>query len=212
MTRLPVLSDAHIAGTLKRYAFVADPAICRHIRAYISLLLAWNEKISLTTVRDPDEILRLHFGESLFAASTVPIQNGRLADVGSGAGFPGLPLAMTSSGLHVLLVESNLKKAAFLAEAIRVAEISNADVLRARMEEAGPEISGLNFVTARALGDYEQLLAWSRRRLALPGKVVLWMTLPDAARMSRLPAWLWQRPTPIPDSKAKCLLVGSPEQ
>ena len=93
--------------------------LCERIRTYISLLLRWNQSISLTTVTNSDEILRFHFGESLFAASAFSLENGRLADVGSGAGFPGLPLAMLLPDLNVTLIESNAKKFTFLSEVVR---------------------------------------------------------------------------------------------
>src|SRR6267143_2387748 len=89
------------------------------IQQYIKILLSWNEKINLTAIRDPLEILNRHFCESMYPASTVPVEDGRIADVGSGAGFPGLPLKIIRPDLDVILVESNIKKATFLAEVIR---------------------------------------------------------------------------------------------
>jgi len=73
----------------------------------------------LTAIRDPLEILYRHFCESMYAAGAVPLETGRLADVGSGGGFPGLPLKILRPDLQVFLVESNVKKATFLAEVIR---------------------------------------------------------------------------------------------
>ena len=110
------------------------------ILSYLRLLLAWNEKINLTAIRDPVEILYRHFCESMFAAARVPIEAGRLADVGSGAGFPGLPLKILQPKLHVFLIESNVKKAAFLAEVVRELNLSEARVLVARYEELGEEV------------------------------------------------------------------------
>src|SRR5437899_9727879 len=89
------------------------------IQQYTKILWAWNEKISLTAIRDPLEMLYRHFCESMYAAISVPVEKGRLADVGSGAGFPGLPLKIVLPSLRGFLVESNLKKATFLAEVIR---------------------------------------------------------------------------------------------
>src|ERR1700722_6272713 len=108
------LSDLRIAKILGAYGVATSPALADSIRNYISMLLRWNSKISLTTVVDPVDILKFHFGESLFANSGVPISFGRLADVGSGAGFPGLPLGIFLPDLEVVLIESNLKKATFL--------------------------------------------------------------------------------------------------
>jgi len=79
-------------------------------------LLRWNEKLNLTAIRDPLEILYRHFCESMFAAGAIPVDKGRLADIGSGPGFPGIPLKIARPELELCLVESNIKKGTFLAE------------------------------------------------------------------------------------------------
>jgi 16S rRNA (guanine527-N7)-methyltransferase len=202
-----VLSDTQISSGLALYGVTPDSRLCDRIRDYISLLLAWNRKISLTTVIDPIEILRFHFGESFFAVIQVPMGNGRLADVGSGAGFPGIPVAMLAPGIQVTLIEANLKKAAFLSEVIRRLDLSNAIVLRARMDDAAR--NGLDFITARALGHHEQLTAWSSRSLSASGRLILWVGEDDAAVIMRESAWVWQDPVRIPGSRRRVLLIGS---
>ena len=113
------LSDETIRRGLG--AFEVQPTdeqiLCIH--KYMRLLLQWNEKLNLTAIRDPLEILHRHFCESMFAAIAVPTNSGRLADIGSGAGFPGLPLKILRPELELFLVESNIKKGTFLAEVIR---------------------------------------------------------------------------------------------
>src|SRR5437773_9818878 len=89
------------------------------IQQYIKILLTWNDKINLTAIRDPLEILHRHFCESMFAGISVPIERGRLADAGSGGGFPGLPLKIMRPGLQVLLIESNLQQPTSPAQAVR---------------------------------------------------------------------------------------------
>src|SRR5262249_52581812 len=84
------------------------------IQSYVELLIAWNRSVSLTAIEDRAEIVSRHFGESIFAASVIPIRNGRLADVGTGAGFPGVPLKIAHEELMVSLFEPNQKKCAFL--------------------------------------------------------------------------------------------------
>src|SRR5271154_1515379 len=113
------LTDQTISQTLQLYGFAPSPEICESIRTYIGLLLRWNQKIALTTITDPLDVLRLHFGESLFGIATVPIRPGRLADVGTGAGFPAIPIGMAVPDLSCTLIESNQKKATFLAEVVR---------------------------------------------------------------------------------------------
>jgi len=206
------LSNSEISNALVRYGVSADDHLCDRIRSYMSLLMRWNERISLTTVIEPAEILRFHFGESFFAALAVPIHFGRLADVGSGAGFPGIPLAMLSPELFVELIESNLKKSTFLSEVIRSLALSNVTVTRSRMEDVRIDPARFDFVTARAVGAFENLLSWSTGSLAESGKLVLWVGGEDAARISGSLQWSWREPIQIPASQNRFLLVGSPER
>src|SRR6266853_6777628 len=112
-------SAAVIRRALAEFKLPAYDDQVLHIQQYIKILLIWNEKISLTAIRDPLEMLYRHFCESMYAAVAVPLQAGRLADAGSGGGFPGLALKIIRPELQVFLVESNIKKVTFLAEVIR---------------------------------------------------------------------------------------------
>jgi 16S rRNA (guanine527-N7)-methyltransferase len=201
-------SDYRITELLGAYGVATLPALNGPIRTYISMLVRWNSRISLTTVVDPVEILKFHFGESLFSISKVPIAFGRLADVGSGAGFPGLPLGIFLPDLEVVLIESNVKKAAFLSEVIRELKVANVTVRRERFENI-VENSFFDFVAARALGRYDELLKWSSYALTSNGKVALWLGDRDAQAISALGGWKWTTPIPIPQSERRVLLVGS---
>jgi 16S rRNA (guanine527-N7)-methyltransferase len=128
----------------------------------MAVLLAWNEKVNLTAIRDPLEVLYRHFCECMYAAVAVPLQAGRLADVGSGAGFPGLALKIVRPELQVFLIESNVKKATFLAEVVRELQLADTRVLVSRYEELGEEITPLDFVCSRALGEFDKFLSWAR--------------------------------------------------
>src|SRR5260370_8789673 len=114
----PGLSDGAIAKALTPFNVGPSATLADSIRKYADLLLLWNHKVNLTSITNPREILARHFGESLFAASAVPISAGRLADVGSGAGFPGLALKLFVPDLEVFLVESVMKTATFLLQRI----------------------------------------------------------------------------------------------
>src|SRR5271170_2215417 len=149
---MSMITDSFAEATLRQYGAAVAPEFAEKVRAYISLLLKWNKTISLTTVTDPIEILKFHFGESIFAASVVNFSQSRLADVGSGAGFPGLPLAMVVPDLTVTLIESNAKKCAFLSEAVRGLQLPNVTVFRGRMESLPRGSDPLDFIAARALG------------------------------------------------------------
>ena len=205
------ISDDNIKSVLQEYGVVADQALCWNIRTYTSLLLRWNRRVALTAVTDPMKILRFHFGESLFAASAVPIEDGRLADIGSGAGFPGLPLRMMRSDLKVVLIEPNSKKATFLSEIIRQLDLDHVSVFRGRMEDIRAEEPVFDLVTARAVGRHRDLLVWSRAHLR-DGKLVLWLGEEDASIISRLSGWTWTSPLRIPGSIGRYILVGSPRR
>src|SRR6202171_5381293 len=119
------------------------------------------KKTILPAIREPLEILYRHFCESMYAAVAVPLERGRLADVGSGGGFPGLPLKIIRPELEVFLVESNVKKATFLAETIRELELERARVIVSRYQELFEEVTTLDAVCSRALGEFTPFLAWA---------------------------------------------------
>jgi len=204
-----MISNENISELLEPYGFAANQSMIIGIRKYISLLLRWNDRVSLTTVTDPAEIVKFHFGESLFAINSVPIVDGRLADVGSGAGFPGLPLAMANPFIHVTLIESETKKATFLSEAVRELALSNVSVFRGRMDDVPISPFGFEFITARALGRHKDLVKWSSERLSDDGKILLWLGESDAINISSYAPWQWDPPIHIPGSKQRFLLVGA---
>lgn len=179
------------------------------IRDYVELLVLWNRTVSLTAIEDPTEIVARHFGESIMAAAVVPIQKGRLADVGTGAGFPGLPLKIACPELELVLLEPNQKKCAFLNEIKRRLDLKNVEVSRSRFEQYAPSpSSAFDLVCSRALGDYRRLLRWAENVLASSGKVVLWLGEEDSILISRTPNWSWELPIRIPDSARRVIQVG----
>jgi 16S rRNA (guanine527-N7)-methyltransferase len=203
------LSNNTIEASLQPYGVTTTALLCDQVRTYIDLLLRWNQKTSLTAVTDPIEILRFHFGESLLAVANVPIRHGRLADVGSGAGFPAVPIRMVSDEVSVILIESNQKKATFLAEVVRELRLSNVDVRRCRMEDVNLSDVRVDFVTARALGIDDGFLNWSRDAVNATGSLVLWLGDADVSRISQKAGWNWADPTRIPQSERRFILRGS---
>src|SRR5229473_7415170 len=117
-----------IQRALGEFQLLATDEQVLQIQQYIKILLIWNEKVNLTAIRDPLEMLYRHFCESMYAAEAIRERGSRLADVGSGGGFPGLPLKIIRPDLRVFLVESNLKKATFLAEVVRELGLTDAQV------------------------------------------------------------------------------------
>jgi 16S rRNA (guanine527-N7)-methyltransferase len=180
------------------------------VQKYISLLLLWNQKISLTSIENPQELVSRHFGESFFGTKFIENRACRLADVGSGAGFPGLALKIVLPELQVFLIEQDTRKATFLNEVIRTLNLTDAKVLRSPYEALAPEIANFESIVARAVGDHKSLLKWAASRLDESGQAVLWIGADDAARLSELPSWKWHLPIAIPDSKNRVLLSGVP--
>jgi 16S rRNA (guanine527-N7)-methyltransferase len=179
------------------------------IQQYIKILQTWNEKVNLTAIRDPLEILYRHFCESMYAAEAIPLKNGRLADVGSGGGFPGLPLKIMRPDLQVFLVESNIKKVTFLAEVIRELGLTSAQVLACRYEELGEEVAPLDYVCSRALGDYPAFLDWARSQQIAAKQVILWIGGRDLEEIQKIQTWDWSEPIEVPHSLRRLLLVGT---
>jgi 16S rRNA (guanine527-N7)-methyltransferase len=203
------LTNERIEAALQPYGVSPTSLMCDQIRVYIDLLLRWNQKTSLTTVIDTMEILRFHFGESMLAVPAVPIRHGRLADVGSGAGFPAVPIRMVSDCMSVILIESNHKKATFLAEIVRQLGLKDVDVRRSRMEDVHLRDEKVDFVTARAIRIGEAFLDWSRSSLNSDGSLVLWLGDADAARICKESSWKWSEAVRIPQSDHRIILRSS---
>lgn len=207
---MTIISEQLIDKILREYGVTAlTPSVRTGIQKYVSLLLRWNQRISLTTITDPLDIIRLHFAESMFAGSAVPISNGRLADVGAGAGFPGLPLKLLVPSLNLVLVEPNTKKASFLAECVRELNLTGVEVQRSRFEDLVTTGPRFDFITARALGGYAELVEWAERQLAPRGSLVLWLGERYADEIQIGSSLEWRSPIPIPHSERRVLLVGT---
>jgi 16S rRNA (guanine527-N7)-methyltransferase len=157
-SNLKKVTSATIAALLAPYLSgtpeppVGWPHLYKQLIEYIELLLKWNARTNLTAIRDPEEIVRRHFGESLFAAQHLgPCST--LLDFGSGAGFPGLPIQLFRPDIHVTLAESQGKKAAFLREAVRSLNLQT-EVISARVETLPTSLT-YEIVTLRAVDNME---------------------------------------------------------
>ena len=124
---------------------------------YLSLLLEWNEKFNLTAITDKDEIEEKHFIDSIELVKYFDVKNKTLLDVGSGAGFPGIPLAIVEPTLKVTLLETTGKRVTFLREVIKQLGLSNVEVVQGRAEEQ-KEREKYDIVTARAVKELNILL------------------------------------------------------
>jgi 16S rRNA (guanine527-N7)-methyltransferase len=205
------LSTETIRSALREFQITVTDSQVLQIQQYMSILLTWNEKINLTAIRDPLEILNRHFCECMYAAQGVPMEYGRLADVGSGAGFPGLALKIIRPELQVILIESDIKKATFLAEVARDLELADARVVVSRYEELGEEVAPLDFVCARALGEFASFLEWAHSDRVAAKQVILWIGARDLPEIQKIRPWEWREPIPLPHSLRRLLLVGKKE-
>jgi 16S rRNA (guanine527-N7)-methyltransferase len=203
------LSDEAILSALGEFQLSATYKQVQQIQQYISILLQWNDKMNLTAIRDPREILYRHFCESMFAAVVVPVENGRLADVGSGGGFPGLPLKILRPDLHLFLIESNIKKATFLAEVARDLELTDVRVLVNRFEEVAEDVAPLDYACSRALGEFAPFLRWAGSEVIAAKTVILWIGGRDLEEVQKIEGWSWRDPIPVPQSLRRLLLVGT---
>jgi 16S rRNA (guanine527-N7)-methyltransferase len=199
---MATLSEARIAALLEPYLGSASqrPSLYTQLSTYLDLLLKWNARTNLTAIREPEEIVCRHFGESLFAGLHLAphlAADATLLDFGSGAGFPGLPIQLLHPNLCVTLAESQGKKASFLREAIRTLNLST-EVWAARVETM-PPVNGVarrfNAVTLRAVDHMQQALADAKPRVAPGGWLVTLSTelIPEAeciALPGKAPGWL----------------------
>jgi 16S rRNA (guanine527-N7)-methyltransferase len=178
------------------------------LQAYVDLLLKWNARINLTSIRDRDEIVERHFGESLFAAEQLKLHDATsLIDFGSGAGFPGLPIKIATPRLHVTLIESQGKKVAFLREVIRSLSLRDTTVFAGRADESKIQAQ---IVTMRAVEKFASALEVADKLVTADGRLALLIGANQSGiAESALPEFSWQAPIAIPGSRERVLLVGS---
>lgn len=162
-----------------------DPALAAPLLDYLALLARWNATYNLTAIRDPHEMLVKHLLDSLAIA---PFVRGvaTLADLGTGPGLPGIPLAIATPALAVTLVESNGKKARFLREAVRRLALGNASVVEARIEALQPA-PPFDAITARALASLADILRLGGHLLAPNGRLLAMKGADFDAEIATLP-------------------------
>jgi 16S rRNA (guanine527-N7)-methyltransferase len=225
-----------------------SPAQLDQISTYIDLLLRWNARINLTAIRDPEQIVPRHFGESLFMArhlfpdpditpsegsskldgskldgsmrearSSKPM---RVVDLGSGAGFPALPIKIWAPEIQLTMIESNHKKAAFLREATRALTLTNVEVIAERAESVAGLIrstAGDNeqtafqpaeVVTFRAVENFNQILPLATRFLSPGARLAVLITEVQLDRLQAVPTITWTI-IHVPQSHHKLLAIGT---
>ena len=173
---------------------------------YLSLIIRWNARTNLTAVRDEEGILSMHFVESIAVAHVLPAGIATLLDFGSGAGFPGIPIALCRPEIAVTLAESRGKKAAFLQEVVRTLKLT-AKVHAGRAEEL-PEV--FDCVAFRAVDRMEEAVAAAVPLVGAGGWLALMTTQADLPRLQPKAGagFNWLAPVPLPGSDRRILSLG----
>lgn len=183
-----------------------DEALSRQFEVYLSLLLRWNSRTNLTAIREMDGILTRHFVESIACAWALPGGIGTLLDFGSGAGFPGIPIALCRPEIRVTLAESQGKKAAFLNEAVR--ELGIRASVHAERAELLP--GGFDCVTLRAVDRMERAMQGAGGLVRDGGWLAPLTTAGDLERLQRAagPQFVWGREIPLQGDGERLLALG----
>jgi 16S rRNA (guanine527-N7)-methyltransferase len=169
------------------------------LERHLDLLVRWNLKLNLTSVRDRAGIVARHYAESLFLASQLPEVLKSLADVGSGAGFPGLPIAVIRPDCQVTLIDSHQRKAVFLREAAR--GMSNVRVSSERAETVDERYS---LLVSRAV-DPEFIISLVPN---LAAGLALLISREAAEKLMKHRHLIWQEPIPLPWRRSGVVLLG----
>jgi 16S rRNA (guanine527-N7)-methyltransferase len=208
------VDPTQIADLLHPYVvgFNLPPHIYHQLNGYLDLLLRWNAKTNLTAIRNPEQIVTRHFGESLFAgkllfAAEVLCADTMLADVGSGAGFPGLPIKLAFPRLSATLIESQNKKATFLKEVVRELRLEDVDVFMGRAEQWGKTADA---VTLRAVERFATVLPIAQRLLAPGGRLCLLVGASQQNQLAALPDCEWQVTQEMPGERETLVAISKP--
>ncbi|MFV2071092.1 MAG: 16S rRNA (guanine(527)-N(7))-methyltransferase RsmG [Thermoanaerobaculales bacterium] len=153
---------------------------------YAELLERWSERHNLVRFCDRRELVERHLAEALAAVNMLG-ETGELLDIGSGAGLPGVPLLVARPRWSGVLLEPRQKRWAFLRLVIRELQL-DARVERARYQEVAAGRSW-DLITARAVGDYDELLGWARTRLSAEGALIVWTTEGKEGELREQPGW-----------------------
>lgn len=183
--------QAALDGGLDELALGLAPGARELLLEYMALLQKWNRTYNLTAIRDPLDMVSHHLLDSLAVVAHLPMPENaaRLADVGSGAGLPGIPIAIARPHWQVTLNDSNQKKTAFLRQAVIELRLANVQVHEGRVELWRPE-PRFSLVISRAFAELQEFISTCRHLLA-PGGVLAAMrgthpSQPEAGQVVRL--------------------------
>ena len=202
------MTMAEIAALLRPFIELEQIQLGQ-ISIYIDLILKWNSRVNLTAVRRAEDIVQRHFGESFFVAAHLlqPQAKVSVIDLGSGAGFPGVPFAIFAPQARVTLIESNGKKAAFLNEVIRQLKLGNVTVFNQRAENYDGRTQ---LVTMRAVEKFSKAVPFALRLVEPGGHLALMIGSKQVGAAEATDSNpVWGSPVPIPGGHSRVLLVGT---
>jgi 16S rRNA (guanine527-N7)-methyltransferase len=194
--------QALLSAALPGFGMELPETVAATLAAYLAELDAWRKKINLTGNLSSVELVT-HTLESLLANDLIA-HGARVVDIGSGAGFPGLPIAIARPDLHMTLVEPRRKKCAFLRHVARTLGLANVSVFEGRVQEVGGQT--FHTATTRALGDIALWLGQGRL-LAPGGSLLAWTTAPDPLATDLAGTLEEARLIPIPGSDRRSIVV-----
>lgn len=206
----PVMTELDVRRLLEPFKLELSSSQIAQLLEYLKLLLKWNRKMNLTAIRTPEACVTRHFGESLYLARWTTIE-GRLLDIGSGAGFPGLALKIAFPWLAVTLLEPVAKKRAFLKEVARTCGIESVEVRGERLQDFLRQDPDARFdaATARAVGHVESLAGQAAKFLAPGSRLYLWLSAEQGARLARTSGdFKWDPPIPLPLARQREIWIG----
>jgi 16S rRNA (guanine527-N7)-methyltransferase len=210
-----------LAALLRPYIDDLSPAQLNQVSTYIDILLRWNARMNLTAIRDPETIVTRHFGESFFLARKLsenralttgqnPDATTQLIDIGSGAGFPGIPIKIVYPRLTLSLVEAQQRKSVFLKEVLRSLHL-DAEVINARAEVVAEAQSGsADVVTLRAVEKFDSILPTAARLVSPTGTLALLIGDSQVEKAKNLlETWHFEPVCPIPGAQNRVILLGN---
>ena len=179
--------DAGLAAGIHALGLALDAAQRAQLTAYMTLLAKWNKTYNLTAIREPARMVTHHLLDALAVVPHLPAMAGvRILDVGSGGGVPGIPLAIARPDAHVVMIDSNHKKAAFLMQAAIEVGLPNAESHAVRVEDFAPA-KPFDVVISRAFSDLAAFALVGARHLAPQGRLFAMKGVHPDEELAQLP-------------------------
>ena len=206
-----VLTTEEISQILSDFGLECDSLTIERVETYLRFLSKWNVRMNLTAIQSQVDVLKILFAESFFAAALVGDPTGPVLDIGSGAGFPGLAMAVCRPELNLILLEPRKKRAAFLSALRRELGLRGVAVWNYRLEDcAMANFSELPAVlTMRAVGRIGTVVRRGARLLQGDRRSLLFSRIQAAkSTMENVEAVCWQPEVPIPWNPSHVILLG----